>query len=65
MVDSSGGPHTAHTTNWVPFIVAGAAKPCTMRKEGKLADIAPTILRIMNIPPPPEMDGTPLVETRE
>ncbi len=61
MVDSDGGPHTAHTTNWVPFIITGNGKGYTMRKEGKLADIAPTILKIMNITVPPEMDGTPLV----
>lgn len=61
MVDGRGGPHTAHTTNWVPFIVAGARKPYVMRKDGKLADIAPTILKIMGIPAPPEMDGVPLV----
>ncbi len=35
-------------------------KRYTMRKEGKLADIAPTILKIMEIPAPPEMDGVPL-----
>jgi 2,3-bisphosphoglycerate-independent phosphoglycerate mutase len=62
MVDGKGGPHTAHTTNWVPFIVAGGGKRYEMRKDGRLADIAPTILKIMGIPVPPEMDGVPLAE---
>lgn len=61
MVDSDGGPHTAHTTNWVPFVLIGKNVRATMRKEGKLADIAPTILKIMDIPAPPEMDGIPLI----
>jgi len=60
MVDEKGGPHTAHTTNLVPFIVvSGGDKPKLVR-EGKLADIAPTILHFMGIPAPPEMDGEPL-----
>jgi 2,3-bisphosphoglycerate-independent phosphoglycerate mutase len=62
MVAPGGGPHTAHTTNWVPFIVAGTGKKYAMRKDGRLADIAPTILKIMGIPAPPEMDGVPLAE---
>ena len=65
MVDAGGGPHTAHTTNWVPFIIAGVAgarKRYAMRRDGKLADIAPTILRIMGIPAPQEMDGVPLAD---
>jgi 2,3-bisphosphoglycerate-independent phosphoglycerate mutase len=62
MVDGGGGPQTAHTTNLVPFVVAGTGKKYTMRKGGKLADIAPTILKIMGIPAPGEMDGVPLAE---
>jgi 2,3-bisphosphoglycerate-independent phosphoglycerate mutase len=62
MVDAQGGPQTAHTTNLVPFIVAASGKRYTMRKGGKLADIAPTILKIMGIPAPGEMDGVPLAE---
>lgn len=62
MVDDDGGPHTSHTTNWVPFIVArpGGGR-LTLRSSGKLADIAPTILRLMGIPVPEEMDGSSLI----
>ena len=60
MVDEKGGPHTAHTTNLVPFIVARDGERPALRPEGKLADIAPTILAFMGIPAPQEMDGVPL-----
>ncbi len=63
MVDADGGPHTAHTTNLVPFVViSGGERKVSMRKEGKLADIAPTILGIMGIPAPEEMDGVTLLK---
>ncbi|MBI1807526.1 MAG: 2,3-bisphosphoglycerate-independent phosphoglycerate mutase [Ignavibacteria bacterium] len=62
MVDDDGGPHTAHTTNWVPFIVARDGLRVTLRREGKLADIAPTILQLMGIPAPEEMDGVSMIE---
>jgi 2,3-bisphosphoglycerate-independent phosphoglycerate mutase len=62
MVDTDGGPHTAHTTNWVPFIIVKDGFTPTLRKDGKLADIAPTILQLMGIPAPKEMDGVPLIE---
>jgi len=63
MVDTDGGPHTAHTTNLVPFVVIppDGGKGISLRKNGKLADIAPTILAIMGIPAPKEMDGVPLL----
>ncbi|MFI5253039.1 MAG: 2,3-bisphosphoglycerate-independent phosphoglycerate mutase [Bacteroidota bacterium] len=61
MVDDDGGPHTSHTTNWVPFIVAEDGYHGKLREQGKLADIAPTILTIMGIAIPSEMDGIPLV----
>jgi len=54
MEDEHGQPMTAHTTNLVPFIVAGDPHPL---KSGKLADIAPTILAIMGIAKPDEMTG--------
>jgi 2,3-bisphosphoglycerate-independent phosphoglycerate mutase len=54
----TGGPHTAHTTNPVPVILAGShAKNL---HDGRLADIAPTLLKLMNLPRPPEMTGRPL-----
>ncbi len=61
MVDGDGKPHTSHTTNPVPFIVIGEDGSVSLRREGKLADIAPTILRIMGMPVPKEMDGKPLI----
>ena len=45
MYEPDGSPFTAHTTNLVPFCVVGY--PCSLREGGKLADIAPTMLRIM------------------
>ena len=62
MVDEHGGPHTAHTTNLVPFIVARDGTAPKLRREGKLADIAPTILQFMGLPAPAEMDGQSLVQ---
>lgn len=53
------GPFTAHTTNPVPFIVAGY--DCTLRTGGRLADIAPTMLDIMGLPKPAEMTGESLI----
>jgi 2,3-bisphosphoglycerate-independent phosphoglycerate mutase len=52
----TGGPHTAHTTNPVPMIVTGSdAKTLS---EGRLADIAPTLLALMDLAQPKEMTGT-------
>ncbi|NLX83380.1 MAG: 2,3-bisphosphoglycerate-independent phosphoglycerate mutase [Clostridiales bacterium] len=62
MIDyDTGAPFTAHTTNPVPFIACGEAfKGKELRTGGRLADIAPTMLKAMNLPIPPEMTGTPL-----
>ncbi len=57
--DNSDEPFTAHTTNPVPFCVVGY--PCTLKEGGKLADIAPTMLKILNLEQPQEMDGTSLI----
>ena len=54
-----GKPFTAHTTNPVPFIVAGY--DCKLREGGKLADIAPTMLKILEIEKPAEMDGESII----
>lgn len=59
MYEEDGSPFTAHTTNPVPFIVADY--PCTLRAGGKLCDIAPTMLKIMGIPQPEEMNGTSII----
>ncbi|SHK21979.1 phosphoglycerate mutase [Anaerobranca californiensis DSM 14826] len=59
MVDpTTGKPHTAHTSNPVPFILAGVGN--VQLKEGALCDIAPTVLKIMGIEKPVEMTGKPL-----
>ncbi|MEE0930642.1 MAG: 2,3-bisphosphoglycerate-independent phosphoglycerate mutase [Acutalibacteraceae bacterium] len=61
MVDTDGEPFTAHTTNLVPLCVVGYN--CKLKQEGgKLADIAPTMLQMMNIPQPKEMTGESLIE---
>lgn len=59
MAKPDGSPMTAHTTNLVPFIVVGAAVEL---HPGRLADIAPTILDVMGLECPPEMDGKTLIE---
>ncbi len=59
MLSEDGGPFTAHTTNPVPFCVAGF--PCTLRQTGCLADIAPTMLKVMGLPQPKEMTGQSLI----
>lgn len=57
----TGEPFTAHTTNPVPFIaVDPALAGKTLREGGRLADIAPTLLKAMELPIPQEMEGTPL-----
>lgn len=58
-VNSDGSPNTAHSLNPVPIVVID--KDVHMVKRGRLADIAPTVLKIMNIPAPAEMTGEPLV----
>ena len=59
MFDEDGTPFTAHTTNPVPLCVVG--HPCTLREGGRLADLAPTMLQILNIPQPVEMTGKSLI----
>ena len=59
MMAEDGGPFTAHTTNPVPFCVVGY--PCTLRETGCLADIAPTMLKVMKVPQPKEMTGNSLI----
>ena len=54
-------PFTAHTTNPVPFLVAGLGD-VTLRKGGVLADIAPTMLKILELPQPAEMTGKSIIE---
>jgi 2,3-bisphosphoglycerate-independent phosphoglycerate mutase len=62
MIDpATGGPHTAHTTNPVPFIVvAENSKKFTLKSGGSLRDISPTILGMLDLPEPREMTGADL-----
>jgi 2,3-bisphosphoglycerate-independent phosphoglycerate mutase len=61
MIDAAtGGPHTYHTTNPVPFILATDDNRVTLRPDGALQDIAPTLLGILGLPQPPEMTGRDL-----
>lgn len=62
MIDpESGEPFTAHTTSPVPFILFHADPAYTLRKDGVLADIAPTLLALMGLPQPEEMTGRSLL----
>jgi 2,3-bisphosphoglycerate-independent phosphoglycerate mutase len=56
----TGGPHTAHTLNPVPVMLLGAQNRALVA-EGRLADIAPTLLELMELPKPQEMTGTSLL----
>ncbi|KAI0352207.1 cofactor-independent phosphoglycerate mutase [Trametes cingulata] len=65
----TGAPHTAHTTNPVPFIMTGDPKVLTFaedkkdgeEEEGALCDVAPTVLDVMGLPKPEEMTGRSLL----
>ncbi len=57
----TGGPHTAHTTNPVPLLLTGARNRALVA-EGRLADIAPTLLELMELPQPQEMTGRSLLQ---
>ena len=62
MIDyETGEPHTAHTTNPVPFVLVNYDEAYTLREGGRLADIAPTLLEIMGLPQPAEMTGESLL----
>ncbi len=58
MVDTDGSPFTAHTTNLVPFYIVGAN---VKLRDGRLCDIAPTMLDLMGLEKPAEMDGETLI----
>ncbi|BAQ63855.1 2,3-bisphosphoglycerate-independent phosphoglycerate mutase [Geminocystis sp. NIES-3709] len=73
MKDENGNPWTAHTTNQVPFIlvegegrkIIGHGGNVKLKENGKLADIAPTILDILQLPKPQEMTGESLITKPE
>lgn len=63
MIDyKTGEPHTAHTTNPVPIILVTPKKEIKLKENGKLADLAPTMLELMGIDKPEEMTGESLIE---
>ncbi|MEA2705387.1 MAG: 2,3-bisphosphoglycerate-independent phosphoglycerate mutase [Gemmatimonadaceae bacterium] len=57
---ATGGPHTAHTTNPVPFVLIDWAQEQRLRSGGALCDVAPTILSMLGVEQPPEMSGVNL-----
>ncbi|KJZ18928.1 2,3-bisphosphoglycerate-independent phosphoglycerate mutase [Loktanella sp. S4079] len=62
MIDpETGGPHTAHTINPVPVALVGGPDGAVLR-DGRLADLAPTVLDLMGLDLPPEMTGRSLIE---
>ena len=62
MIDpETGGPHTAHTTNLVPAVLVGGDANTTLRDGGRLADLAPTLLDLMQLAKPTEMTGESLL----
>ena len=58
----TGGPHTAHTTNPVPVVLMGGGNKSLA--DGRLADIAPTLLALMEMPKPAEMTGKSLLRDK-
>ncbi len=61
MVDENGNPHTAHTTNPVQFIFVDSKRKKTPVRDGILADLAPTILELLNLEKPAAMTGQSLL----
>ncbi len=65
MIDyNNNEPFTAHTINPVPFVLVNYDEDYTLREGGKLADIAPTLLEMMDMSKPPEMTGESLLEKK-
>jgi len=63
MIDpETGGVHTAHTNLPVPLIYVG--REAVIAKDGRLCDIAPTMLKLMDMEIPAEMSGTPLISLK-
>ncbi|NLT57886.1 MAG: 2,3-bisphosphoglycerate-independent phosphoglycerate mutase [Clostridiales bacterium] len=60
MLEPDGSPRTTHSTNPVPFAVIGLKDPCRLR-DGRLCDVAPTLLELIGLPKPPQMTGESLL----
>ena len=59
MLDEEGKPFTAHTTALVPVILVGSGRSI---HDGKLCDLAPTMLELLGLPQPPEITGVSLLD---
>jgi len=65
MRDPEGNPHTAHTMNVVPAVIVGKGfQGRQLRSGGALCDVAPTLLELLGVPQPEEMDGTSLLKLK-
>ena len=63
MVDrTTGNPHTAHTTNEVPFVVINDKENVDLREDAALCDVSPTVLKLMGIEKPAEMTGESIIK---
>ena len=65
MLNEDGSPNTAHTTTVVPCFLVGSSSQNLALKEGKLGDIAPTILALMGVVQPEEMTGENLLKANK
>ena len=61
MFEPDGSPFTAHTTNPVPLIAVGCGSNVKLREDGRLADLAPTMLKLLGLTQPAEMTGSSLI----
>lgn len=62
MLTEEGTPKTSHTVNKVPFVMANAPESWSLKKsDGVLGDVAPTILSVMGLSQPEDMDGSSLL----
>lgn len=61
MYEPDGSPFTAHTTNPVPLLAVNCGEDVKLREGGKLADLAPTMLKLLDLPQPKEMTGQSLL----
>jgi 2,3-bisphosphoglycerate-independent phosphoglycerate mutase len=61
----TGEPHTAHTMNPVPFVVVNPPRPIAHLEDGRLSDVAPTLLDILGLPKPAAMTGHSLISSVE
>ena len=63
LYNKEGKPHVAHTTNLVPFVVLDPQNREVTLRDGRLGDVAPTVLSVLGLQQPEEMTGTPLITT--